>query len=119
MSRSNYDKPFYVDVGTSIVAIRCASNNDVIVRYDHVVHPHAIELIEKICDRMNKEVEIGRPLRNFDRFDTLEQSQDAYHDECCEFVHWHDREDGAYIRKNGEPNFDDWLFKEANEGGAK
>lgn len=31
MSRSNYDKPFYVDVGISMVAIRCASNHDVIV----------------------------------------------------------------------------------------
>lgn len=36
MGRSNYDKPFYVDVGTSIVAIRCASNHDVIIRYDYV-----------------------------------------------------------------------------------
>ena len=34
VSRSNYDKPFYVDVGTSIVAIRCASNHDVIWRKD-------------------------------------------------------------------------------------
>ena len=66
MSRSNYDKPFYVDVGTSIVAIRCASNHDALVLYDHVVLPHTIELIEKICDRMNKEVEISRPLRNCD-----------------------------------------------------
>lgn len=39
MSRSNYDKPFYIDVGTSIVAIRCASNHDVIVRYDHAFSP--------------------------------------------------------------------------------
>lgn len=36
MSRSNYDKPFYVDVGTSIAAVRCASNSDVLCRYDHV-----------------------------------------------------------------------------------
>lgn len=53
MSRSNYDKPFYVDVGTSIVAIRCASNHDVIERYDHVWHPHTLELAKDVCDRMN------------------------------------------------------------------
>ena len=66
MSRSNYDKPFYVDVGTSIVAIRCASNRDVVVENDHTLHPYIIELTEKTCDRMNKEAEIGRPLRNCD-----------------------------------------------------
>lgn len=66
MSRSNYDKPFYVDVGTSIVAVRCASNHDVIFRYDHALHPSSIELAETACDRMNKEAEIGRPRRNCD-----------------------------------------------------
>ncbi len=66
MSRSNYDKPFYVDVGTSIVAIRCASNHDVIVRYDHALHPYTLNLAEEICDRMNREVEIGRQTRNCD-----------------------------------------------------
>lgn len=58
MSRSNYDKPFYVDVGTSIVAIRCASNHDVIVTYDHVRFPYIVKLAEEICDRMNREVGI-------------------------------------------------------------
>lgn len=66
MSRSNYDKPFYVDVGTSIVAIRCASNHDIIVRYDYVLHPHTLNLAKEVCDRMNKEAENGRPLRNCD-----------------------------------------------------
>lgn len=66
MSRSNYDKPFYVDVGTSIVAIRCASNHDVVLEYDHARMPYAIELAENACDRMNKEAEIGRPRRNCD-----------------------------------------------------
>lgn len=58
MSRSSNNKPFYVDVGTSIVAIRCASNHDVIVRYDHVRHPHTLKFAEDVCDRMNREVEI-------------------------------------------------------------
>lgn len=58
MSRSNYDKPFYVDVGTSIVAVRCASNHDVILEYDHSRHPSVIELAKTVCDRMNKEAEI-------------------------------------------------------------
>lgn len=60
MSRSNYDKPFYVDVGTSIVAIRCASNHDVVVEYDHELHPCAIKTLEDACDRMNEEAEIGK-----------------------------------------------------------
>ena len=66
MSRSNYDKPFYVDVGTSIVAIRCASNHDVVVKYDHELHPCAIKTLEDACDRMNEEAEIGKPLSNCD-----------------------------------------------------
>lgn len=75
MSRSNYDKPFYVDVGTSIVAIRCASNHDIIVRYDHVLHPHTLNLAKEVCDRMNKEAENGRPLRNCDVGTEEEQSE--------------------------------------------
>ena len=58
MSRSNADKPFYVDVGTSIVAIRCQSNDDVVVRYDYVHGGRCMidRAIER-CDRMNQEVE--------------------------------------------------------------
>ena len=66
MSRSNHDKPFYVDVGTSIVAIRCPSNHDVIVRYDHSWRPSSIEFARTVCDRMKKEVEIHKPRRNCD-----------------------------------------------------
>ena len=66
MGRSNYDKPFYVDVGTSVVAIRCASNHDVIVEYDYVRLPPMLNITKELCDRMNKEAEIGRPLRNCD-----------------------------------------------------
>ena len=66
MSRSNHDKPFYVDIGTSIVAIRCASNHDVIVEYDYGWHPYTLQLAKDICDRMNEEAEIGRPIRNCD-----------------------------------------------------
>ena len=36
MIRSNIDKPFFVDVGTSIAAVRCQSNRDVLDRFDHV-----------------------------------------------------------------------------------
>ena len=58
MSRSNYDKPFYVDVGTSIAAVRCQSNDDVLYRFDHVILGKVgIEMAEKMCDRMNAEVE--------------------------------------------------------------
>ena len=58
MSRSNNDKPFYVDIGTSIVAIRCASNHDVVERMDHEWNKGAIPYIESVCDRMNREAEL-------------------------------------------------------------
>lgn len=80
MSRSNCDKPFYVDVGTSIVAIRCASNRDVIVEYAYEIHSLILQFAKKLCDRMNKEAEIGRPRRNCDVGTEREQSKrfDAY-----------------------------------------
>lgn len=59
MSRSNYDKPFYVDVGTSVAAIRCASNGDVIDSMDHYGKDHAIKIVERTCDRMNREFELS------------------------------------------------------------
>ena len=74
MSRSNYNKPFYVDVGTSIVAIRCASNSDVIFEYDYTKCPQVIQFAKDDCDRMNREAEIGRPLRNCDVGTAEEQS---------------------------------------------
>lgn len=75
MSRSNYDKPFYVDVGTSIVAIRCASNHDVIAEYDFGIHPPVLQLAKEICDRMNKEAEIDKPRRNCDVGTEEEQNE--------------------------------------------
>ena len=58
MSRSNIDKPFYVDVGTSIAAVRCQSNDDVLYRFDHVSLGKAgIEMAKNMCDRMNTEVD--------------------------------------------------------------
>jgi len=58
MSRSNYDKPFYVDVGTSIAAIRCASNHDVISETDHHGSNGWVKWVEEICERMNREAEL-------------------------------------------------------------
>lgn len=58
MSRSNYDKPFYVDIGTSIAAVRCASNHDVVYRRDHILYNGAIKEVEELCDRLNKECEL-------------------------------------------------------------
>lgn len=75
MSRSNLDKPFYVDIGTSIVAVRCASNHDVVLLYDHSWRPSSIELAKTACDRMNREAEIGRPRRNCDVGTAMEQSE--------------------------------------------
>lgn len=58
MSRSNYDKPFYVDVGTSVAAIRCASDDEVIDSLDHNGYKNAIKIVERTCERMNKEFEL-------------------------------------------------------------
>ena len=59
MSRSNYDKPFFVDVGTSIAAVRCQSNLDVIDSFCHISMGKAgIDMAEKTCARMNAEVEL-------------------------------------------------------------
>ena len=58
MSQSNIDKPFYVDVGTSIAAVRCQSNRDVLYRFDHVsIGKAGIEMANNMCDRMNAEVD--------------------------------------------------------------
>ena len=58
MSRSNYDKPFFVDVGTSIAAVRCQSNRDVVYSFCHTSLGRAgIEMAEKMCERMNAEVD--------------------------------------------------------------
>lgn len=84
MSRSNYDKPFYVDVGTSIVAVRCASNHDVIFQYDHSLHPFVIKLAEDACDRMNKEAEIGKPPRNCD-VGTAEEQTKRLRENCNKY----------------------------------
>ena len=110
MSRSNYDKPFYVDVGTSVVAIRCASNHDVVVRYDLVLHPHTLNLAEDRCDRMNREAEIGRPRRNCDRFDTVKDAAIAFARE---------RQDAP--QPCPDFTFSAWLLAPATEqeGGAK
>lgn len=79
MSRSNHDKPFYVDIGISIVAIRCASNGDTVAQYDNIRHPtKAMGLAEDVCDRMNREVEIFRPLRNCDVGTADEQAERFY-----------------------------------------
>lgn len=57
-----FGAPFYVEVGTSIVAIRCASNHDVVWRADHSVHGKAtVDWAESVCTRMNQEAH-GREL---------------------------------------------------------
>ena len=121
MSRSNYDKPFYVDVGTSIVAVRCASNHDVIVRYDHVRHSYALDLAKDVCDRMNKEVEIGKPRRNCDRFSTLYDAVVAWGREDQNWDDWPDEdaedENDLLNILTGDQIHElvDWLFAPATE----
>ena len=85
MSRSNYDKPFYVDFDKGIASIRCASNHDVLVQYDSMWPPKIFDLAKKVCDRMNKEVEISRSLRNCD-VGTAEEQSNRY-ENFCEVFH--------------------------------
>lgn len=105
-------QPFYVDVGTSVVAIRCASNHDVIERYDHVRHPYTLKLAKDICDRMNKEVEICKPRRNCDKYNTTQSATRKW----AEMT-------GASIYAEGDGNdwrkFFKWLYAPAREEGAK
>ena len=58
---------------------------------------------------------MARNKRNCDRFDTLEQANEAYYKECCYWFGGYDGVGGTYIRKNGEPSFERWLFKNAKE----
>lgn len=114
MSRSNHDKPFYVDVGTSIVAIRCASNHDVLVRYDYAWRPHTLNLAKEICDRMNRESEIGKPRRNCDVGTADEQC--IRHTKWCE-----SRADVCLVPKADKCKscFAKWAQMPYEEGGAK
>lgn len=104
MSRSNYDKPFYVDIGTSIVAIRCASNHDAVIKLDHIRNKYNIEWCERACDMMNTEV--GRfthtTLRNCDKYRTLEEAEAAWN--------WLTMEERLKYRFF----IDKWLYAEAN-----
>lgn len=84
MSRSNFDKPFYVDVGTSVVAIRCESNHDVLMRYDYSLRPNSLNFAKGMCNRMNREVEISRPLRNCD-VGTAEEQDTRHSKWCCHY----------------------------------
>ena len=113
MSRSNYDKPFYVDVGTSIVAVRCASNHDVIERYDYMRNPYTLKLAEDVCDRMNKEAEIGRPRRNCDRFNCGDPTKDA----ADAYDEWQRHCDDSLMPPSCkvESAFRQWLFSPASE----
>ena len=58
---------------------------------------------------------MARNKRNCDRFDTFEQANEAYHEECCYWFGGYDGVGGTYIRKNGTPSFERWLFKNAKE----
>ena len=120
MSRSNFDKPFYVDVGTSIVAVRCASNHDIVLEYDHSRHPSFIEFAKIACDRMNKEAEINKPRRNCDVGTAKEQS--ARFDKFCYDHRSYEKGCGGCPFLDGEPCCElAWaqLPYEAKEGGAK
>lgn len=100
MSRSNYDKPFYVDAGTSVVAVRCASNHDIILEYDCSRNPALVKRAEAVCDRMNKEAEIGRPRRNCDVGTTKEEQIRRCGKSCLDPPkHWKPSEELTLIQR--------------------
>lgn len=64
MSRSNYDKPFYVyrrDEYADEITIRCASNDDVVRSFhlDFIGRDATINNVHKLCDRLNEECRIA------------------------------------------------------------
>lgn len=56
-----------------------------------------------------------RSRKNCDRFDTLDQAREAYHEECCYWFGGYDGVGGTYIKKNKEPSFKEWLFKKVKD----
>lgn len=118
MSRSNHDKPFYVDVGTSVVAIRCASNHDVIAEYDYGIHPPIMQLAKEVCDRMNKEADIEKPRRNCDVGDAGEQSE-RFTEFCCWKCDGSNCKHGLDIDSVISKCAIKWAQMPYNEGGAE
>lgn len=49
---------------------------------------------------------MARNKRNCDRFETFEQANETYHEECCYWFGGYDGVCGTYIRKNGAPSFE-------------
>lgn len=56
-----------------------------------------------------------RSRKNCDRFDTLDQAREAYHEECCYWFGGYDGVGETYIKKNKEPSFEEWLFKKSKD----
>ena len=53
-----FDRSTKGEVGTSIAAVRCQSNRDVLIRFDNSSRDkYGIKRANEICDRMNAEVD--------------------------------------------------------------
>ena len=56
-----------------------------------------------------------KSIRNCDRFDTFEKAHTAWFEECCELFELPEVARRYYVKKDGEPNFGEWLFEKSKE----
>ena len=56
-----------------------------------------------------------KSIRNCDRFDTFEKAHTAWFEECCERFELPEIVRRYYVKKDGKPNFEDWLFEKSKE----
>ena len=57
-----------------------------------------------------------KSIRNCDRFDTFEKARTAWFEECCERFELPEIVRRYYVKKDGKPNFEEWLFEKSKEG---
>ena len=56
-----------------------------------------------------------KSIRNCDRFDTFEKARTAWFEECCERFELPEIVRRYYVKKDGKPNFEEWLFEKSKE----
>ena len=56
-----------------------------------------------------------KSIRNCDRFDTIEKARTAWFEECCERFELPEVARRCYVKKDGKPNFGEWLCEKSKE----
>lgn len=90
-----HDKPFYVDVGSGVVSVRCSSDGDEIASYD--IKPCGVQVAGVLCDRLNDEFEKQNKAIVADRDNWMRQAlAEDERANAAEAAEW----DGVKIRKS-------------------